>query len=147
MNPFVPVHEGVDCDQCKTSPIRGVRYKCGDCIDYDVCAICFPYTNHNASHTFLLVKQPRKFSSGPQLAQPGSNRLFSFGTTDTPFSFPFGGGGGGGNNLDTQYKTTPDFSFTPKSNNNNNNSPQTFPFTPPQRDMQVDPTKYPGFSF
>lgn len=136
MNPFVPVHEGVDCDQCKTRPIRGVRYKCGDCDNYDVCATCFPYTNHNASHTFLLVKQPRKFSFGPPLAQPEvKSQRFCF-ATDTPSSFPFGGGGGG----ETK---TPNFSFPPK----NNNSPQTFPFTPPQRDMQVDPTKYPGFSF
>lgn len=34
------VHPGVTCDSCGLSPIRGNRYKCSVCPDYDVCSTC-----------------------------------------------------------------------------------------------------------
>ena len=34
------VHRGVSCDHCSTSPIRGIRYKCSCCPDYDLCGDC-----------------------------------------------------------------------------------------------------------
>jgi hypothetical protein len=41
MRVFKPsVHKGVRCDECKTKPILGVRYKCVGRDDYDLCAAC-----------------------------------------------------------------------------------------------------------
>jgi tetratricopeptide (TPR) repeat protein len=36
----VCLHKGVQCDQCLTSPIQGLRYKSLDQEDYDLCAGC-----------------------------------------------------------------------------------------------------------
>ncbi|KAJ2510943.1 hypothetical protein GGI11_005290, partial [Coemansia sp. RSA 2049] len=50
-----PVHTGVFCDSCN-KPVVGVRFKCGNCVDYDLCESCEPITAHDADH--LLVKIP-----------------------------------------------------------------------------------------
>ena len=34
------VHFGVKCKGCYTKPIRGVRYACLTCSDYDLCGKC-----------------------------------------------------------------------------------------------------------
>ena len=34
------VHENVSCDGCGLSPIRGARWKCSVCADYDLCDVC-----------------------------------------------------------------------------------------------------------
>lgn len=56
-----PTHLNVECDECGTMHIKGVRYKCGNCKNYDLCAICFEYTTHNKDHTFLVIKRPLTF--------------------------------------------------------------------------------------
>lgn len=143
MNPYVAVHEGVNCNQCQVLPIRGVRYKCGDCDDYDICAVCFPFTNHNAAHTFLLVKHPRIFQHGPLLSsgnQVPKEQRYSFSSTDKPVNYPFGG-----SCQENEKKTGSTFYFNSNNNNNqvNRNSPQTFQFSAPK----IEPTKVASFSF
>lgn len=139
-------------------PIRGIRWKCGDCGNYDLCPICHPYSPHNSTHVFLEVRQPRGFSEGPLLTQT-TQGPFSFGssssdvknngftfnpptTTNTPFSF---------------HSQTPPFTFpnpAPVPNQNPDNSPFTFAFSNPcpnqnprQRNNAPDPTKIASFSF
>eukprot|EP01089_Gocevia_fonbrunei_P011411 TRINITY_DN2469_c0_g1_i1.p1 TRINITY_DN2469_c0_g1~~TRINITY_DN2469_c0_g1_i1.p1 ORF type:complete len:470 (-),score=71.10 TRINITY_DN2469_c0_g1_i1:73-1482(-) len=51
-------HDGVQCDICQVFPIVGDRYKCGNCIDYDLCQLCEPNTTHDATHIFIKLKQP-----------------------------------------------------------------------------------------
>ena len=59
-------HEGVFCNNCGTQPIVGVRYKCGNCADYDLCARCEERmaSGHAAPHThdhvFLKLRRPLK---------------------------------------------------------------------------------------
>lgn len=33
-------HKRVICDGCQMNPIMGVRYKCAECEDYDLCERC-----------------------------------------------------------------------------------------------------------
>jgi hypothetical protein len=57
------MHEGVSCDMCGESPLRGVRYRCSMCPDYDVCDRCVllpavPNVCHDGSHLFLRIATP-----------------------------------------------------------------------------------------
>lgn len=40
------VHHGIECDNCHTHPIRGIRYKCAVKKDFDLCAHCEETIDH-----------------------------------------------------------------------------------------------------
>jgi hypothetical protein len=48
----------VVCDGCNIDPIVGVRYKCAECPDFDLCSDCEAKGEHG-HHTFLKVKTPQ----------------------------------------------------------------------------------------
>ncbi|KAI9197381.1 uncharacterized protein BJ171DRAFT_428071, partial [Polychytrium aggregatum] len=48
----------ITCNHCGTSPIRGFRFKCANCIDYDLCETCEPLEVHYKTHTFLKIRIP-----------------------------------------------------------------------------------------
>ncbi|KAG0321768.1 hypothetical protein BGZ99_003702 [Dissophora globulifera] len=52
-------HFNVVCDNCNEE-IYGVRYKCGNCADYDLCGNCeaLPDSVHDVGHIFLKIRQP-----------------------------------------------------------------------------------------
>lgn len=52
------VHWGVVCDGCDMRPIRGIRYKCNECPDFDFCETCFARAKdlHNPSHSFQKIE-------------------------------------------------------------------------------------------
>ena len=51
-------HENVICDNCEQD-IFGARYKCGNCVDYDLCEKCEAIEGvHIASHVFLKMRYP-----------------------------------------------------------------------------------------
>jgi hypothetical protein len=53
------VHHNVMCKECisLSGYITGWRHKCLNCVDYDLCEICFRYTTHNADHVFVTLKE------------------------------------------------------------------------------------------
>jgi fatty acid CoA ligase FadD9 len=53
-------HEGIGCDMCRVFPVRGVRWKCAMCPDYDLCSACEPVgcNRHPSSHVFLKIRRP-----------------------------------------------------------------------------------------
>jgi len=52
------VHPGVVCDGCG-SGISGIRYKCSNCPDYDLCQNCESKVGvHDPSHVFLKIAKP-----------------------------------------------------------------------------------------
>lgn len=53
-------HSGIVCDGCKVTPIIGVRYKCANCNDYDLCEQCEKKASsiHNPSHVFIKLNTP-----------------------------------------------------------------------------------------
>eukprot|EP01022_Parablepharisma_sp_SALTPOND_P014557 TRINITY_DN1992_c0_g1_i1.p1 TRINITY_DN1992_c0_g1~~TRINITY_DN1992_c0_g1_i1.p1 ORF type:complete len:599 (+),score=27.62 TRINITY_DN1992_c0_g1_i1:108-1799(+) len=53
----VPVHTGVSCDGCQMNPIKGIRYKCAACPNYDLCESCEEKGVHK-EHTFIKIKEP-----------------------------------------------------------------------------------------
>lgn len=57
------VHRKITCDQCGQSPIRGVRYKCVNCADYELCSICEmdqrpTDPHHSESHILYKIRLP-----------------------------------------------------------------------------------------
>ena len=46
------VHYAITCDQCDVGPICGRRYKCSECLDYDLCGECKDKGFHN-HHTMV----------------------------------------------------------------------------------------------
>jgi hypothetical protein len=54
------LHEGVTCDGCNQHPIKGLRFKCNECPDYDLCGECFAQKDmlrdsRCESHTFHCI--------------------------------------------------------------------------------------------
>ncbi|XP_072143326.1 E3 ubiquitin-protein ligase MIB2-like isoform X2 [Dermacentor andersoni] len=46
------------CDICCTNGIVGTRWKCDECIDYDLCHTCYMSDKHNLEHAFLRFDEP-----------------------------------------------------------------------------------------
>lgn len=49
-------HPNRTCDGCNEHPIRGMRYKCDMCYDFDLCRECYTTISHPRSHRFLKIK-------------------------------------------------------------------------------------------
>ncbi|XP_074831656.1 E3 ubiquitin-protein ligase MIB2 isoform X2 [Carettochelys insculpta] len=45
-------HPNIICDCCKKHGIRGMRWKCKVCFDYDLCTQCYMNNKHDTSHAF-----------------------------------------------------------------------------------------------
>lgn len=46
------LHSNVTCDKCSCEPIKGLRFKCDICFDYDLCSKCYEERKVSKSHTF-----------------------------------------------------------------------------------------------
>ncbi|KAK7471425.1 hypothetical protein BaRGS_00035913 [Batillaria attramentaria] len=51
-------HPHVVCDECHESGIVGIRWKCAECVDYDLCSMCYFSDHHDTNHQFLQVETP-----------------------------------------------------------------------------------------
>lgn len=52
-------HEGTMCDTCRQQPIFGIRWKCAECTNYDLCSICYHGDKHHLRHRFYRITTPR----------------------------------------------------------------------------------------
>ncbi|KAK7045925.1 E3 ubiquitin-protein ligase mib1 [Halocaridina rubra] len=48
-------HEGTMCDTCRQQPIFGIRWKCAECSNYDLCSVCYHSDKHNPRHRFYRI--------------------------------------------------------------------------------------------
>ncbi|KLJ13084.1 hypothetical protein EMPG_11950 [Blastomyces silverae] len=51
-------HHGINCDNCGMVPIVGHRFRCINCIDFDLCSSCEELNPHDHKHTFLKIRIP-----------------------------------------------------------------------------------------
>ena len=54
------IHKGIKCNVCSVSDIKGSRFKCTTCYDYDLCSECYLNSKHKTgkehkgkNHKFL----------------------------------------------------------------------------------------------
>ncbi|KAK6176232.1 hypothetical protein SNE40_014553 [Patella caerulea] len=47
------VQDRIGCDSCEELPIVGIRWKCRQCHDFDLCTPCYMKQKHSIDHTFL----------------------------------------------------------------------------------------------
>jgi Ca2+-binding EF-hand superfamily protein len=63
------VHRGCACNSCSVVPIRGIRYRCANCADYDLCEGCESQGLHTKTHIFYKIRVPAP-SFAPRHIQP-----------------------------------------------------------------------------
>ena len=52
------IHYNVICDGCKKTPLRGNRYKCKKCKDFDFCEECYAKNKESHGHDFHKIEHP-----------------------------------------------------------------------------------------
>lgn len=58
-------HRGITCEECGENPIRGIRWHCLNCPDFDLCSTCEAHSDHIKTHVFAKIRIPL-----PVLSQP-----------------------------------------------------------------------------
>lgn len=53
---FTIIHENVNCSECKIQPITGIRFKCIQCENFELCEFCEEIVSH--PHALLKLKTP-----------------------------------------------------------------------------------------
>ena len=53
------IHFHFICDGCKMDPIRGNRYKCKKCPDFDFCESCYQKEKESHGHEFMKIEKPK----------------------------------------------------------------------------------------
>lgn len=46
------------CDTCRQQPIIGIRWKCAECTNYDLCTTCYHGDKHHLRHRFYRITTP-----------------------------------------------------------------------------------------
>lgn len=64
------VHRGVTCNSCSTMPIRGLRYRCTNCVDFDLCEQCEALQIHPKTHLFIKIRIPAPIHGTSRQPQP-----------------------------------------------------------------------------
>ncbi|CAG0882641.1 unnamed protein product [Cyprideis torosa] len=51
-------HDGTICDGCTQRPIFGIRWKCAECTNFDLCSVCYHADKHSLRHHFYCIATP-----------------------------------------------------------------------------------------
>lgn len=57
------VHRGITCNGCDEKPIRGIRWHCANCPDFDLCSNCESTNSHIKTHIFYKIRVPAPYLS------------------------------------------------------------------------------------
>lgn len=60
------IHRGITCNGCDTKPIRGIRWRCANCADYDLCSDCEATNSHIKTHIFYKIRVPAPYLGLPK---------------------------------------------------------------------------------
>ncbi|PVD37114.1 hypothetical protein C0Q70_04109 [Pomacea canaliculata] len=51
-------HPQVVCDECQETDILGIRWKCAECDNFDLCSLCYFSDRHDLGHQFWRIETP-----------------------------------------------------------------------------------------
>ena len=54
------IHKGIKCNECNIEDIKGIRYKCLQCQNYNLCKDCESDSNHDINHILIKIRKPLK---------------------------------------------------------------------------------------
>lgn len=54
------IHKGITCNRCQMKNIQGIRYKCAQCANYNLCENCENNFNHDMKHIMVKLRYPSK---------------------------------------------------------------------------------------
>ncbi|EUC38771.1 hypothetical protein COCCADRAFT_82038 [Bipolaris zeicola 26-R-13] len=57
------IHRGITCNGCDEKPIRGTRWHCANCPDFDLCSNCEATNSHYKNHIFYKIRVPAGYLS------------------------------------------------------------------------------------
>ncbi|KAF2632853.1 hypothetical protein BU25DRAFT_329827 [Macroventuria anomochaeta] len=57
------IHRGITCNSCDEKPIRGTRWHCANCVDFDLCSTCEATNSHTRTHVFYKIRVPAPYLS------------------------------------------------------------------------------------
>lgn len=63
LSPCGIVHESITCDECRQSPLRGIRWTCANCLvnesrNVNLCSRCYHDDKHVVKHHFYRILTP-----------------------------------------------------------------------------------------
>jgi len=64
-------HHNVICDGCGVTPIKGDRFKCSVCPDFDLCGVCEAKQLHPLSHSLIKFRSDASACAKPEIIHPG----------------------------------------------------------------------------
>ena len=73
------MHRGITCNGCDEKPIRGVRWHCANCVDFDLCSNCEATNSHYKTHIFYKIRVPAPYLGLPKQEPlyPGKPHMMS----------------------------------------------------------------------
>ncbi|KAH7402625.1 hypothetical protein BKA66DRAFT_449186 [Pyrenochaeta sp. MPI-SDFR-AT-0127] len=73
------IHRGITCNGCDEKPIRGVRWHCANCVDFDLCSNCEATNSHYNTHIFYKIRVPAPYLGLPKQEPlyPGKPHMLS----------------------------------------------------------------------
>ena len=154
------IHRGVQCDACNTRPIKGARYKCLKCSNFDLCGQCESFGKHDPNHPMIKFNQSAR-TSGPAPFDGLHEILKHFGPPYDHFGHGHGPHSWFGhrrgkwnkcnrwnrwNQQQQQQQQNGNDNGQSANNNNNNNGFQSHPHgPPPHAHPGMGPPHHPGW--
>lgn len=52
------IHKGIQCSNCLIPEIKGIRFKCSTCENYNLCSVCEENSTHDLNHIMIKIRCP-----------------------------------------------------------------------------------------
>ena len=81
------IHHGIECNECHMKEIKGIRYKCLNCENYNLCSSCEYENVHDPSH--ILIKIRKSIENESEFESKVKNTNLKYKNTSIKFQTEF----------------------------------------------------------